>query len=240
MLKKTLFTVIASIVLCNSFAQNPHNVTLDPMKATTEFAISGVTGVPFKEESLASGASGSRYLFDDWKPGIIILYNGAEFSNVMLKFDAVKSKFYFNRHDTLFELMDDATEVKLINLDADEIMDFKRIISGNDKNSDSTFVRVLNGGKVPLYKEYSKKIEGENMTNGMFTSEKRLVPHNSYWSIINNETISVKLNKQSLEKLTDDKKDAIETFIKSKKLNVKNEKDFTEIIAYYNQISVAK
>jgi hypothetical protein len=240
MIKKILFTAIVSTVLCNSFAQNQHYVTLDPMKATTEFAISGVTGVPFKEESLASGASGSRYLFDDWKPGIVILYNGTAFSNVMLKFDAVKSKFYFNRHDTLFELMDDATEVQLNNTKNDEIMDFKKIISGDDKNSDSTFVRVLNGGKVPLYKEYSKKIEGENMTNGIFTSEKRLVPHNGYWSIINNETISVKLNKQSLEKLTSDKIDMVQEFVKTKKLNVKNEKDFTEIINYYNQISVVK
>jgi hypothetical protein len=71
----------------------------------------------------------------------------------------------------------------------------------------------------------------------MFTSERRIVPHNSYWSIINNETVPVKLNSHSLEELTSDKNDKVQDFVKTKKLNVKNEKDFATALTYYNSIT---
>ena len=208
------------------------------MASTREFAVSEVTGIPFKEMNLNPDVSGSRYLFDDWKPGIVILNNGDVFTNIRLKFDAVKSKFYFNRNDTIFELMDNVTEVVLSNTD-DEMMDFRKIISSDGKNSVTTFARVLSSGKIPLYKEYSKKIEGENFTNGVLTSEKRMVPHNSLWTIINNETIPVKLNSRMLEELTADKKYEMQKFFKTAKINAKNEKDFAAAITYYNSISDA-
>jgi len=68
MIKKILFAVLFSIILIgsiNSYSQG-HYTILEPMKATTEFAVSNVTGVPFKETSLPSDFVGSRYLFDDW------------------------------------------------------------------------------------------------------------------------------------------------------------------------------
>lgn len=207
---------------------------------SAQMAISQITGVPFREISLSKDAVGSPYLFDEWMPGKVSLFNGTTFENVMLRFDALHNKFFFKRNDSTFELPDDVTEVRLQNTSENNELDFKKILTAGNRVNLETFVQVLTSGKITLYKEIMKMTEGENYTNGMITSQKKIVSHNSLWTITNNESIPVKLNKHSLEELTDDKKDAIETFIKSKKLNVKNEKDFTEIIAYYNQISAAK
>ena len=234
---KKLFSVLLfAILFFNVSAQ-----TLQSMSATNTMAVSQITGVPFRETLNNSDAVGSPYLFENWMPGKVSLFNGTTFENVMLKFDALQNKFYFKRNDSTFELPDDVTEVHLQNTEENNNeLDFKKILSAGNRVNLETFVQVLATGKITLYKEISKITEGENYTNGMITSQKKIISHNSLWTIINNESIPVKLNKHSLEELTDDKKDAVENFLKSKRLNVKNEKKFTEIIDYYNKISVVK
>jgi pterin-4a-carbinolamine dehydratase len=57
-------------------------------------------------------------------------------------------------------------------------------------------------------------------------------------AILNNQTVSVKLNTHTLGELTSDKDSQVKNYIKSKKLNIKNnEKDFADAINYYNTIS---
>ena len=186
------------------------------------------------QQTTNNDASGSPYLFDDWQPGKVFLVTGDEF-DVRVKFDALRNKFYFTRNDTTFELGSDVTEVKLKSPEGQE-MDFRKIVTTDDKHPMAGFVQVLASGKVPLYKEYLKRTEGENFTNGIFTSEKKIVAHNSLWTILNNETVPVKLNSHSLEELTSDKKDQVLDYVKSKKLNPKNERDFATALSYYNSL----
>ena len=234
---KRLFLFLLFAPLCyNLFAQ-----TLEPMGATATYAVSQITGIPFRETGVNYDVTGSPFLFDEWKQGKVILYNGSEYDNVMLRFNTLKNIFYFNRNDSVFELPDDATEVSLKNTaDNGNELDFKKIISTDNKLPMAAFVQVLSNGKVPLYKQYIKRIEGDNFSNGLITTKKTIVDHNSLWTIKNNETLPVKLNSRSLEEITFDKKDQVLNFVKTKKLNIKNEKDFAEAITYYNSISSIK
>jgi hypothetical protein len=225
MLNKVIFSVALTIFSSYAFPQ---------------LAINQYTGKPYIQTT-NNDASGSPFLFEDWTPGKVFLFNGNQFDNVMLKFDALRNKFFFNRNDSTFELEDDVTEVRLQNAnDASAEMDFKKIVTTDNRLPMAGFVQVLASGKVPLYKLYAKRIEGENTTNGIFSSEKKIVTHNSLWTIINNESIPVKLNSRSLEELTSDKKDQVQDYVKSKKLNVKNEKDFAAAVAYYNSLAGTK
>ena len=238
MSKKILLVIFFGTALFASFGQSvSHYVTLEPMSATAQYAVSQITGTPFREIGLNSDVTGNQFLFDYWKSGDVILYNGQKFNNVMLKFDALHNKFYFNRNDSMFELMDDVAEVQMNNTDDDKVMDFKKIITKNGNDSFTTFVEVLSIGKVTLYKEYIKKFEGENFTNGIFTSERQIVSRQKLWALINNRTNPIKLNSLTMQELTADRKNEMENFIKAKRINVKREKGFAEAITYYNSIS---
>ena len=185
-------------------------------------------------------ASGSPFLFDDWKPGSVTLSNENKLDNLKLKFDILHNIFLFNKNDSTYEFADDVKEIRIMNEDekvGNQQLVFEKVINSNDKIPSGTFVQVLSAGKITLLKYFSKRIEGENFTNGIITSKKQIVSHNSNWVTVNNETIPVKLNSHSLEELTSDKKDEMQKFVKAAKLNAKNEKDFALAIAYYNSIS---
>lgn len=185
-------------------------------------------------------AAGSPYLFNDWKSGSVTLDNQTKLENLKLKFDVLHNKFLFNRNDSTYEFVDDVREIRINETgekDGNRELFFEKVINLNDKILPGTFVQVLSSGKVILLKHFSKRIEGENFTNGIFTTTKQIVSHDNLWATLNNETIPVKLNKHSLEDLTSDKKDEVENYIKAKKINVKNEKDFAAAITYYNLIS---
>ncbi len=78
------------------------------------------------------------------------------------------------------------------------------------------------------------------MNNELFSTEKKIVDHNSFWTILNNENVAIKLNSHSLEELTNDKKEEVQRFIKSKKINPRSEDDFAAALTYYNSISNVK
>ena len=188
-------------------------------------------------------ASGSPFLYDDWKSGSVILSNENKLDNLKLKFDVLHNKFLFNRNDSTYEFADDVKEIRIMDEDEKEgnkQLIFEKVINANDKILAGTFVQVLSAGKITLLKYISKRIEGENFTNGIITSKKQIVSHNSYWVTVSSKTTPVKLNSHSLEELTSDKKDEMQKFVKAAKLNAKNEKDFALAIAYYNSISTSQ
>lgn len=191
----------------------------------------------FKDENV----EGSPLLFKDWRMGKVVLKNHEQYDNVELNFDAANNKFYFNKHDTVFELANAVEEIRVKDIsnsnDSTNDMVFKENINGDDAMDLKGFVEVLCKGKIPMFRRYTKIIEGENFTNGIVTSTKKYVLHTNIFAIVNKEEIPVKLNSHFLEELTSDKKDQMKTFVKSKRLNLKKETDFKEALSYYNSIS---
>ena len=191
----------------------------------------------YKDES----AEGSPLLFEDWRYGKVILKNHEQYDNVRLNFDATHNKFYFNRHDTSFELLSVVEEIRVKDIshstDSTYDMIFKNNINGGDVVKPESFVQVLCNGKIVVFKQYTKRIEGENFNNGIVKNVKKYVLHTNFFAIVNNQVIPVKLNSHFLEELTSDKKDQMKAFVKSKQLNVKKETDFKQALSYYNSIS---
>ena len=198
-----------------------------------------VTGKVYRENK-SNDVSGSPYLFDEWKSGEVTLSNEDKLGDVKLKFNVLYNKFLFKRNDTTYEFVDDVREIRLKDASAKdgngELL-FEKVINANGKIPAGTFVQILSVGKVTLLKHFSKRIEGENYTNGLFTTRKEMISHDAYWATVNKETVPVKLSKKSMEELTNDKQDQVNSYIKSRKLNLKNETDFAAAITYYNSIS---
>lgn len=192
----------------------------------------------FKDENVEGGP----LLFKNWRMGKVVLKNHEQYDNVLLNFDAANNKFYFNKHDTAFELVSAVEEIRVKDIsnlnDSTNDMIFKNNINGGgDKLKPNSYVEVLCNGKIPMFKQYTKIIEGENFTNGIITSTKKYVLHTEIFAVSNNEILPVKLNSHFFDELTSDKKDQVKAFVKSRHLNLKKETDFTEALSYYNSIS---
>lgn len=190
-----------------------------------------------KDESI----EGSPLLFEDWRFGKVILKNHEQYDYVRLNFDAVNNKFYFSQHDTSFELLNVVEEIRVKDIlhatDSAYDMVFKNNIDGGNVLKPESFVEVLSDGKIVLLKQSTKRVEGQNATNGITKSVKRYVLHTNFFAIVNNQVIPVRLNSHFLDELTSDKGDQIKAFVKSKQLNLKKETDFKQAISYYNSIS---
>jgi hypothetical protein len=218
--------VVTSPDIHPSVSGNPSNDILREQYSGKLFRITSVETV-----------SGSPFLFDNWRSGTVIT-STARYDNVMLKYNTVKDKFYFNRNDSIYELPDDVIEVRIKEdeyfTDDTHDMKFKKVLNGTDKVKEGSFVQVLCVGRVSLFKQYIKRVEGENFTNGIFATVKQIVSHNNLWATVSDQTIAIKPNSHFLEKLTADKTSEIQNLIKSRKLNIKDEKNFATAIAYYN------
>jgi hypothetical protein len=190
-----------------------------------------------KDESV----EGSPLLFEDWRIGKVVLKNHEQYDYVRLNFDAKNDKFYFNQHDTSFELLSVVEEIRVKDIshstDSTYDMIFKNNITGGDVVKPGSFVQILSEGKITMFKQYTKRIEGENSNNGIVKNVKKYVLHTNIFAIVNNQVIPVKLSSHSLEELTSDKQDQMKAFVKSKQLNLKKEADFKQALAYYNSIS---
>ena len=183
--------------------------------------------------------SGSPFLFDDWKPGSILLTDGKSYGNILLKYDVLNNKFLFNNKDSIYEFLDVLQQVTIADTSNslnNEYLIFQKINNKVDKIKAGSFVQILCNGKVKLYKQHFKKIEGQNVDNGIYTSTKRIVDYSSFWVGVNNEMFPIKLNRSSLEQLPLDKKEEIKNYISKKQLKLNKEKDFTLAIIYYNKL----
>jgi hypothetical protein len=161
-----------------------------------------------------------------------------------LKYDIFNNKFYYNRNDSLYELLEDVSEIRLHSKthpgDSSYDAVFRNNIEIPNKLKRGDFVQVLASGKILLVKHFHKRIEeaksGTSAYEGTGASRK-FVSRAVTYAIINNEVTQVKYSDDMLQQLSGDKKDQVKAFIKAKGLNVKKEPDFTIAISYYNLIS---
>ena len=224
MYNRVLFIAILIITSCNLFGQ----------------PLQDFTGKVYFEKKV-EGVQGSPFLFEQWKPGKVILKNGSQFDKVQLKFDAEQNKFLYNQKDSLYEFIHPLAEVRLYDEtganDSIFSMVFKNNISAGAKLNPGQFVQVLCQGKVTLIKQYVKNIEGENKNSGYTTTVKQYVLYTNLWAIVNKEVIPIKLTGNFLEQLTGDKNSEVQNYVRANGLKIKSERGFVSAVAYYNLIS---
>ena len=225
-MRKGLFLALCLALTCNAFAQK---ILHDP-----------ITGLPYRLGTY-SDIQGSNFLFDDWRPGKVVLRNGKSYGNLLLKFDAHNNKFYYNYKDSLYEFVDDIVEVRLhdknFKNDAAYDMVFKNTFHVANKIKPGIFVQVLTEGKISLVKLHQKpivEVPGSGSAYGGNEMSRKFVSKNETLAILNNHFKPVKLSLDFLEDLTVDKSREVKAFIKAKNLNVKKETDFGVALSYYN------
>jgi hypothetical protein len=224
---KALFSLFLSIIALTSFGQ----LNVSP----------NILSAPFQGQHFSVKAEndveGSPFLFDSWKRASIIMKDGNSFLVPKINFDASRSFFVFNHNDTLYDLGDNVSSVKIYADDITNKDKTEMTFIDNPTGVPGSFVQVLTNGKITILRKFIKRPEGENFSNGIVKSSREYVLHSEDFTFINKKLTPIKYNSSSLEELVADKKSEINSYVKSNNLKPKKQSDFLKTIEYYNSLN---
>jgi hypothetical protein len=224
---KSVCTLLSLFFVTSSFAQ----ANMSP----------NILGAPFQGERFATKASndvqGSPLLFENWKSGTVSLVNGEVYNVQKLNFDASTSTFIYSIRDTIYEIQNNVNQVEINGENSDAAGSTTAMLFRNDLlPGQSNFVQVLTKGKITVLRQFSKKPEGENYSNGVVTETRKYVLHSQDVAMVKNKITPLTYSSSALKELTSDKITDVDSYVKSHRLKPKKADDFLEVINYYNTL----
>ena len=178
---------------------------------------------------------GSVLLFEDWQIARVKIHKGKLINNLMVNFDVYEQKALYLNNNQPFQFID---PIDFIEINFDEPEKRKLFMNGFIANqfSPSTFVQVLNEGRLRLIK-YVRKILVDNKSYGSGSNDNKSIELQSLYFIADNTAAKpIKLTKSALEELAGNKKGDLFSFISSNQLKIKNEVDFGKALAHLNDL----
>lgn len=180
---------------------------------------------------------GSPYLHKEWAKGSITLKNGTVYQGIDLMYDQVKDAIIFKaKNGEVKELLEPVQEFKIGYIENNQPVErtFRSGFSGDGVPANA-FMEVLADGQVTLLKRTSKKIFDRKGYSSA-TIDREVQENEDYYIAVADKAVKVKKSKNSLLSAIPDKKDYLETYIKSNALNLRNDNDMVKLVAYYNSL----
>lgn len=228
-----------SFLYLNTVSQKTVDVDKEPARAGGAVNyLYTVAGTPFVTAKFARVVEGSPFFNEQMMPGAIILSEGKEYKNMMVRLNLLEAQV--NYIDVKHNEMIASTPIKEVVL-WDTILksDHRFIFSDYIKSSqklEKGFYELLQTGKAELYKQHKKRIL-ENRPYGSATIEQTIKTDTRYYVLVNGQWTSVKKLKD-LTTVFPDKKDEILKFTNDKKLSGDNEVNFKAVVCYYNSLAI--
>jgi hypothetical protein len=193
-----------------------------------------VSSKNFNPEKYA-GIRGTPLLVDKWQHGSVITNKGY-YADLELKIDLYDNQVFFNKNDESFELLDQIIAVRLFPKWPDTVNQ-QVFIKGMNQNNikPEQYVQVLVAqGTVQFYRSDIKQVtEMSEINAGMV---KTFANTSRYFVKKGDQFKLVKLNKEEIMPFLGEKEAEINDFIAKKKLNLKKEADFVQLIQAYNAL----
>ncbi len=193
-----------------------------------------VSSKNFNPEKYA-GIRGTPLLVDKWQHGSVITNKGY-YADLLLKIDLYDNQVFFNKDDESFELLDQIVAIRLFPKWPDTVQQ-QVFIKGMSQNNikPEQYVQVLVAqGPVQLYRSDIKQVtEMSEINAGMV---KTFANTSRYFVKKGDQFKLVKLNKEEIMPYLVEKEAEINDFMAKKKLNLKKEADFIQLIQAYNAL----
>lgn len=193
-----------------------------------------VSSKNFNPEKYA-GIRGTPLLVDKWQHGSVITNKGY-YADLELKIDLYDNQVFFNKDDESFELLDQIVAIRLFPKWPDTVQQ-QVFIKGMSQNNikPEQYVQVLVAkGPVQLYRSDIKQVtEMSEINAGMV---KTFANTSRYFVKKGDQFKLVKLNKEEIMPFLVEKEAEINDFMAKKKLNLKKEADFIQMIQAYNSL----
>lgn len=181
--------------------------------------LSNVLGSPFYSESFSLGT---------------VYTNGGKSFDAYLRYDAYNDEMQMKNNEEIIALLKlENSKVKLGN-ELFEVFSFLY----NDSEQIGYFIILSQSGNTKLFKHKRKKIvEGFKAQNSYTTDKPPMFKDEiSYYIMKGSKLKSVSLSKRKILELLNDKRKELDNYISEKKLKLRNEDDFIEIVNFYNTI----
>ncbi len=178
---------------------------------------------------------GSPYLNDEFQSGKIILADGNEYKDVLLRYNAYSDQFEFNRNNEILAIIKNPQFSEFIF--GDHIFCYQRFQIKNEKQEG--YLEKIREGNYSLYcKHITILREGEE--TGAFQEAKKptFIPQKPLYMIGSKDKGIVPIKgPKDLYNEFQDIEETIDNYTGKKKLKLKSEEDYIELINFLNSQS---
>lgn len=211
---------------------------LEKVVAQSGVYLKGVDGRPVFEKSYVD-VQGSPYLQDEWTKGSIEFTNGKAYKEVELKYDQVRDVLLFkNEKGEPFEFSQLVKSFSLTDRKDNRQLLFRNGYSPVKGTTAASYFEILADGPVQLLLRKSKKIR-EDKPYGSATTVRAVEEYVNYYISKNGTPVNIKKNEKAVLEAIGGDSAALEAYIRSNKLNLKNDEDLVKLIVYYNGLTPA-
>ncbi|MBS0031058.1 hypothetical protein ACTJJ0_29130 [Chitinophaga sp. 22321] len=207
-------------------------------KATAQGGVylKGVDGRPFFEKSYVD-IQGSPYLQDDWAKGTVEFKDGKAYKDVELKYDQVRDALLFkNEKGEPFEFSKPVKAFSLTNRKDNRQLVFRNGYNPVKGATADSYYELLADGAMQLLLRKSKKIR-EDKAYGSATTVRTVEEYVNYYISKNGTPVNIKKSEKAVLEAIGGNSAALEAYIRSNKLNLKNDEDLVKLIVYCNGLT---
>ena len=177
---------------------------------------------------------GSRFLLEEWTPGVIYMKDGYKADKFLLKFDLYSNELLFLHEGKPLVVVNPVKEFVITPAVGAPYL-FRRGYQPVDRNDQLSYYQVIQDGPVSLLKFTSKTINERKEYNKAGTIKEYANVVNYFIGNSNGEIIKTKKDKSSLLSAIGDADGKLKDWIDKNKIRCKTEEDMIAIVKAYNE-----
>lgn len=236
-MKNHLIALLICLTLSSSSLYSQANNISTTSKWGQQIFLSDVNGRAF--ENKYADVTGSAYLYPNFKFATIVLKDGRTYNNVQARLNLVEHEVnfiasngeqgYIGKGMVTSILFNDTTK------DGVNANIFQTGFSPIDNQSAIHFYQVLVNGKISLLKSINKNIE-ERLNELSGEKSKEFAQRENLYVLYEGSLKRVKKDSDFFLSTMANQKEAINQYIRTNKLNFKNEDQLKKLVEFYNSL----
>lgn len=236
-MKNHLIALLICLTIASSSLYSQANNISTTSKWGQQIFLSDVNGRAF--ENKYADVSGSAYLYPNFKFATIVLKDGRTYNNVQARLNLVEHEVnfiasngeqgYIGKGMVTSILFNDTTK------DGVNANFFQTGFSPIDNQSAIHFYQVLVNGKISLLKSINKNIE-ERLNELSGEKSKEFAQRENLYVLNEGSLKRVKKDSDFFLSTMANQKEAINQYIRTNKLNFKNEEQLKKLVEFYNSL----
>lgn len=234
---KNYFLVFICFITTSTSLSAQANSVSTTSKWGQQIFLSDVNGRAF--ENKYADVSGSAYLYPNFKFATIVLKDGRTYNNVQARLNLVEHEVnfiasngeqgYIGKGMVTSILFNDTTKEGIKSLF------FQTGFTAIDNQTAIHFYQVIVSGKLSLLKSMNKNIE-ERLNELSGEKSKEFAQRENLYVLNEGSLKRVKKDADFFINTMANQKDAINQYIRSNKLNFKNEEHLKKLVEFYNSL----
>ncbi|HMP99452.1 MAG TPA: hypothetical protein PKC24_06690 [Cyclobacteriaceae bacterium] len=222
--------LVPPVIRATNFAERL-NYNFSPMQTS-------VLGMPMRSAELV----GDSYLYPDWRPAVIMMYDDDKtLNNYLVRYDLNSDEFEFNFGKEIRVLKGNRVKsfalVDSISMYTTYFMNGKDFVNKNDVPFDG-FLQVLSDGTLPLLKRYEVFIRQPdfNMALNVGSIDYKVIKKEHRYYMKEGKLHNLPKGKSAILNLMSDEKESVNKFVKVNQLKFTEDHHLALLFDHYNNL----